>query len=1038
MFASRLLKHCDAFHDAAETLREKPQTLHVEEIFLSARVLYACAAAQELKSSLLFVVSDEEEKEKVLDDMKCFAPEWEEKSQSDSFRFSREPLFLPWKVKQTEPFFVASALSPLLQSLPQPDALYGSALHIRQGRSYGRNALFKSLAALDIERVPRIDAVNQFSVRGEVLEVFAPPYDAPVRCRFNDEQCESLCRIDLSGSEFQRMNEIIIFQNEPGGGALPVDFIPASFPCLVSLNEESALSQAAEALSMKESYEALRQKLGRFPCFSFSFAHHEGRIKKQAFTKSFPPEFFYGKISNFRREVRHLEKLGYRIFIFSKEARALAGAFLNENQTVLYDKTPDLKTKTPQSIEGNLSSGFKLPALKTAFFSDREIFTRVSGVSSREKSFAGKDDFNAGDFVVHIQFGVGKFLGLSALKRDGLSSEYALVQYGGEDRLYVPLDQMDRLQKYVCPDDKPPKILRLSTAAWEATKRKVKEKARDVAKDLLALYAAREEGSGFSHEPDSGMLAQVEDDFEFEETPGQSNAISDVKKDMESARSMDRLVCGDVGYGKTEVALRAAMKAVLSGKQVCLLAPTTVLAYQHFRVFKKRLKPFAVTLSLLTRFQEKKMQHRILEELRQGICDICIGTHRVIQKDVHFKDLGLVIVDEEQRFGVLQKEKLKNMRKAVDVLTLSATPIPRTLYMSLTGIRDISVIDTPPKERLAIQSRVAEADAEIVRNAIRFELDRGGQVFYVHNNIAELDAQVKTLKALVPSAKVVVAHGKLQGRLLERRMLDFINGKANVLVTTTVIENGLDIPNANTMVINNANHFGLAQLYQLRGRVGRSNRQAYAYFLYPRKALLSGIARERLSALQEFAELGSGYELAKRDLEIRGAGNVLGEEQSGFMAQVGFTLYCALLHQAVMELKGNPPAPEELCDIDFPYPAHIPASLVENDGKRLYYYRKLTCAQSCTEVDEIQEDIRNACGRVTEECTNLAEFVKIKILARECGVIQIKRNNENVAVKYRDENGRISALHKNFPTRDSNEYLEALKEIMRSMKSIHS
>lgn len=1037
MFAPLFLKEL-SLQCLADALHESPQTIYIEEVFTPAKVLYTAALISKLKTSLLFVVATEEEKIKVLSDFACLEPDLSQQISRHSESFIRNDYPFLGDINKGFPFFIVCTLSQLLAPFPSPDEIHENSFLIKTGMRYHRKFLVEKLVSLGLEKVNQLDMQNQFSLRGDILEVYSRPLQLPVRFLFNDETCERISSMDAQKNVLGEHQEIMLFPGTLPGTCAFTDYLTGKSKCLVVLNEEETLSSVAEGNGESTAYNLLNGQLKKFPCVSFSFVHHVSKTNKFVLAKSFPSEFFFGKISKFRHEMRALEKSGYRIFIFSKEADALTKNFIDENHTVVISEKADLKTRTTQIFNGKLSSGFKLPEFKIAFFSDREIFTRVSSQKPKIPPPRHEADFKPGDYVVHVQFGIGKFTGLTTMQRGGDLSEFALVQYAGDDKLYVPLEQMDRLQKYINGDEKFPHLSRLSSSSWETTKRKVKEKARDVAQELLQLYSVRDRIQGFPHEKDTDMQSHLEDDFEFEETPGQASSILDVKLDMESARVMDRLVCGDVGYGKTEVALRAAFKSVMSGKQVCLLAPTTVLCLQHYRVFKNRFHIFPVNVALLTRFQSKKEQKEILQSLKEGTVDVCIGTHRLLQNDIHFRDIGLVIIDEEQRFGVLQKEKFKNLRKSVDVLTLTATPIPRTLYMSIMNIRDVSLIETPPPDRLAIQTEVAEYDDELVFRAISSEMERGGQVFYVHNNIIEIDREVRRLKKIVPRAKILVVHGKFSGKILEEHMLKFVSGKAHVLVSTTVIENGLDIPNANTLIVNNADKFGLSQLYQLRGRVGRSNRQAYAYFLYNSKALLSGVSRERLAALKEFAYLGSGYELAKRDLEIRGAGNLLGEEQSGFMAQVGFTLYCELLHQAVAELKGEIPEPDEPPAIDFPFAAYIPKKMVENDEKRLYYYRKLSFIQSLEEADSIVKKVSDECGSRADVFTNLIEFVKIKFFARQCGVVQVQLKNGIVKIRYRDGSGKISTLHRNLHIKSAHVYADALRKIFKEINELKS
>jgi len=599
-------------------------------------------------------------------------------------------------------------------------------------------------------------------------------------------------------------------------------------------------------------------------------------------------------------------------------------------------------------------------------------------------------DMAPDDYVVHIEHGIGIFRGLAALTLDGVKREYLEVEYDGGDKLYVPIHQADHLSRYVGATDRAPRLHRLGAADWAQVKARAKRAVEDIARELLELYAAREIVPGHAFSPDHPWQADLEASFPYIETEDQLRAVEEIKADMEKLKPMDRLICGDVGYGKTEVALRAAFKAVMDHKQVAVLVPTTVLAQQHYTTFRERLKPFPVEVEMLSRFRSRGEQGKILSTLQAGTTDIVIGTHRLIQKDVAFKDLGLLIIDEEQRFGVTHKERLKQMRKEVDVLTLTATPIPRTLYMSLTGVRDMSTIDTPPEERLPVKTHVGEYDETLIRKAILRELDRGGQVYFVHNRVMSIRPVVQRLERIVPEATLAVGHGQMPERQLEQVMLDFAAGKIDILVCTSIIESGLDIPNVNTLIVNRANLFGLADLYQLRGRVGRGARRAYAYFLYDHPHRLTDTARQRLQTILEASELGAGFGIAMRDLEIRGAGDLLGTRQHGHIAAVGFDLYCRLLAQAVRELKEEPDR-EALSDltaplapsvsIDLPLPAFIPSDYVPHPPLRLRLYRRMAGLVSMDAIEDMERELRDRFGDLPEATANLLYQLRLKVLA---------------------------------------------------------
>jgi transcription-repair coupling factor (superfamily II helicase) len=627
-------------------------------------------------------------------------------------------------------------------------------------------------------------------------------------------------------------------------------------------------------------------------------------------------------------------------------------------------------------------------------------------------------DLTPGDYVVHVEYGIGIFRSLVIRSLEEMEREYLMVEYDEGDRLYVPIHQADRLSRYIGADDRPPRLNRLGRAEWQSLKARAKEAAEDVARELLDLYAARELAEGYAFGQDTEWQAELEAAFPYYETEDQLHAIADVKADMEKAKPMDRLICGDVGYGKTEVALRAAFKAVMAGKQVAVLVPTTVLAQQHYATFRQRLAPFPAVVEMLSRFRSRAMQKKILERLATGEVDIVIGTHRLLQKDVQFKDLGLLIIDEEQRFGVTHKEQLKRMRTEVDVLTLTATPIPRTLYFSLTGVRDISTIETPPEERLPVSTYVGEYDAQLVRRAILREMERGGQVFYVHNRVQTIQAVCRRLEKLVPEVTFAVGHGQMRESDLEEVMLRFVAGEVDVLVCTSIIESGLDIPNANTLVVERADRFGLAQLYQLRGRVGRGAQRAYAYFFHGRVTRLTHEARQRLETMRETAELGAGYTIAMRDLEIRGAGDILGTRQSGQIAAVGFDLYTRLLARAVQEMRarrdGLPPPPEPLGSvrIDLPIPARLPEEYVPDVGLRLQIYRRMADLGSMEQIDGMEQELADRFGPLPSDAQNLMYQLRLKALARDAGVTTIGIENDRLALlSERDYPNRENLQH---------------------------
>ena len=652
---------------------------------------------------------------------------------------------------------------------------------------------------------------------------------------------------------------------------------------------------------------------------------------------------------------------------------------------------------------GNLHRGFEYPLLKFVFITEGDMFGVEKKRKRRKKTnYQGKaiqsfTELSVGDYVVHEEHGLGIYKGIEKVERDRVIKDYIKIEYGDGGNLYLPATRLESIQKYAGAEAKRPKLNKLGGAEWNKTKTKVRGAVQEIAKDLVKLYAARQEKAGFQYGTDTVWQREFEELFPYDETDDQMDAIDAVKKDMESRKIMDRLICGDVGYGKTEVALRAAFKAVQDSKQVVYLVPTTILAQQHYNTFVQRMKDFPVRVDMLSRFCTPARQKRTLEDLRKGMVDIVIGTHRVLSKDMQFKDLGLLIIDEEQRFGVAHKEKIKHLKENVDVLTLTATPIPRTLHMSLAGIRDMSVLEEPPVDRMPIQTYVMEYNEEMVREAINRELARNGQVYYVYNRVTDIDEVAGRVQALVPDAVVTFAHGQMREHELERIMADFINGEIDVLVSTTIIETGLDIPNANTMIIHDADRMGLSQLYQLRGRVGRSNRTSYAFLMYKRDKLLREEAEKRLQAIREFTELGSGIKIAMRDLEIRGAGNVLGAEQHGHMEAVGYDLYCKMLNQAVLALKGETLEEDSYetvveCDID----AYIPGRYIKNEYQKLDIYKRISAIETEEEYMDMQDELMDRFGDIPHSVENLLKIAAIRALAHRAYVTEVVINRQEV------------------------------------------
>lgn len=668
-------------------------------------------------------------------------------------------------------------------------------------------------------------------------------------------------------------------------------------------------------------------------------------------------------------------------------------------------------------LVGPLSTGFRNPTERWVLLTEEEIFGekrkfreekgRERGAKEKGALLSSYRELQENDYVVHTDYGIGIYRGLKRLSIGGISNDFLLLEYEEGDKLYVPVDRLNLIQRYIGGEGRKPKLDRLGGHSWERAKKRAKKAAEEMVKELLDLYAEREAFKGTSFSPPDQSYREFEAAFEYEETPDQRKAIQDVMEDMSRPKPMDRLICGDVGFGKTEVAIRAAYRAVMDGKQVALLVPTTVLAEQHYHTFSHRFKNYPVVIETLSRFKKRSEQKEVLKRLREGKIDILIGTHRILQKDVVFRELGLLIVDEEHRFGVIQKERLREIKRLVDTLTLTATPIPRTLQMGLSGIRDLSLIQTPPEHRLSIQTFVVRYDDEIIREALEREFAREGQAFFVHHRVQNIYSIAHHLKQLVPQARLAVAHGQMRERELEKVMLQFVQGEYNLLVCTSIIESGLDIPMANTIFINHAEQFGLADLYQLRGRVGRGSHQAYAYLLIPSELSLSRDAIRRLRAIQEMSELGSGFRLALQDLEIRGAGNLLGRSQSGHIAAVGLELYMELIEKAVKELRGEEVVEEITPEIHLRVPAFIPETYIEDPSERLAFYRRLSLCRSDEEVEEIGEELKDRFGKIPEEVLSLLEVIKIKILLMKLAIKKLEETPEELILTFH-ESTRVS------------------------------
>lgn len=727
---------------------------------------------------------------------------------------------------------------------------------------------------------------------------------------------------------------------------------------------------------------------------------------------SFPSQAmpsFHGKMDILLEEINQWTRQGYRLVVMASSgdrAREIKESFNQERIPAReLSSLNDLGVGLPGIININLDNGFILPSLKIALLAEREIFPPRVKKKFWKKTREGLrisdyQELKIGDYVVHEHHGIGQYLGVRTLEVNGVSRDYLYLKYSGEDKLFIPTDQIDLIRKYIGLEGQKPRLYSLGSNEWNRVKSRVRASVEKMARELMDLYAARQSAPGHAFSPDHPWQKEFEDRFPYVETRDQLKAINDVKGDMEKSRPMDRLVCGDVGYGKTEVALRAAFKAVIEGKQVALLVPTTILAQQHYNSFQERFNGFPLNLAVLSRFKKPAEQKEIIRQVRSGWIDIIIGTHRLLSADLRFKDLGLLIIDEEQRFGVRHKEKLKMMRQEVDVFSMTATPIPRTLHMSLVGVRDLSVIETPPENRYPIQTYVVEYSDALLREAIQREINRGGQVYLVYNRVEQIEKWSQRVKELVPGARVAIAHGQMPEGLLERKMISFLNRSYDILVSTTIVEAGLDIPNVNTIIIIDADKMGLSQLYQLRGRVGRSNRLAYAYLTFQKDKVLSELAEKRLQAIKEFTRLGSGFKVALRDLEIRGAGNILGPEQHGFVAAVGFDMYCQLLESSLKELQGTTPGEERDIKLELDINAYIPAFYISEHSQKIAVYQKIASSYSLGEVEDIGKEVEDRFGPLPLPVQNLLAIARLKVYARGLKISTITREKEGAIIKF--------------------------------------
>ncbi len=958
------------------------------------------------------------------------------------------------------PIIIASARAVMTRSMPRRDFIKASQ-RLKPGKVTSPESLARHWVRLGYEAAHIVTAPGQVARRGGILDIWPPADSSPCRIEFFGDEIETLRCFDpasqrtISREQAVRIapaREYIMPESWlPVAGESPLsefhiaqiytsissllDYLPRN--ALVVLDDLEALRESVhtleeQAVSLRKGYieeglikedyplpyltwEEIEDSFPQAGVLSLGPSGIDPDQISSTLAKRFSPnQRFGGRLKLLMDLLVEKAQLGDQTVIVSRQSSRLSELWEER-----YHPTASIK-HTPQFVIGSLTDGwnfFTENQKMLHLFTDGEIFGWQKPQLRRRQPLRAKApeaayaDLHVDDWVVHIDHGVGKFSGLVQRAIEGAEREYLAIEYAGGDRLYVPVQQADRLTRYIGASGHAPTPTRLSSAQWHTVKSKVKKAVEDMADELLELYAQRDIVSGHAFTPDMPWQQELEASFPFVETDDQLRVLSDVKRDMESTRPMDRLICGDVGFGKTEIALRAAFKAVMDGKQVAILVPTTVLAQQHYHTFRERLTAFPVETEMLSRFRTPQQQDKIISRVAQGSVDIIIGTHRLLSGDVTFKDLGLLIIDEEQRFGVSHKERMKQMRTEVDVLTLTATPIPRTLYMALTGLRDISTLETAPEERLPIITHIGPYSPQLIRRAILREIERGGQVFFVHNRVQTIDLMQAQLTRLVPEARIAIAHGQMAENLLAQRMKNFNEAKIDVLLSTSIIESGLDIPNANTLIVDRADTFGLAQLYQLRGRVGRGAQRAYTYLFKHKRKAPTPEGRQRLETLAENTQLGAGFSIAMRDLEIRGAGDLLGTRQHGLISAVGFHLYTRMLADAVKQTRVNHGIPLDknelafkalapILSIDLPLNTTIPSQYVPEQSMRLRLYRRIADMQSLGEIDALEEEFRDRFGPLPAAIINLLSLVKIKILAIKAGLVRINQERKQIVFHY--------------------------------------
>ena len=1067
LFENPLKKLAD-FESLEESIKKEKFPLHVTDMSEPGKAHLISELMKEDRPWKLVITYDEDNASRLYEDIGCFLDDVYLYPARDLLFFNADIRSLQITAKRVEVWkhlredksgVVVTTVDALMDKLEDYQKFCRATIEIKKEDTVDLDEISKRLTDIGYERSFETDNPGQFSIRGGIVDIFPLTEENPVRIELWDDEIDAMKSFDpASQRSIEELEHVSIYparEREIGGEESFLRYFDYN-KTLIYIDEpartmdkakrtEGEYNQSAAGRIESGQYnkedipdifgaEEVFYSLNKSP--SIALTGLDNRIKELEIKSVYS---IFSRMSgvyheDFTNLVEDLQK--YRsdktkvalICASKTRAKRLCDSFINDYSLDAFFSEEDSDVSiVPGQIAifvGNIHSGFEYPALNFAVISESDIFKDKKKKKRREKEYEGDrvtslSELYVGDYIVHEDHGLGIYRGIEKIERDGIIKDYVKIEYQGGDNCFVPVSKLNRIQKYAGAEIKKPKLNKLGGVEWSKTKSRVKTEVEEMAKELVSLYANRLNGKGVVYGEDTLWQREFEEMFEYEETYDQLKAIEDAKRDLETGKIMDRLVCGDVGYGKTEIALRTAFKVIQEGYQVLYLVPTTILARQHYNTFIQRMKDFPVNVALLSRFNTKKEQTKIVGDLNKGLLDIVIGTHRLLSKDVVPKKLGLVIVDEEQRFGVRHKEKLKQLCENVNVLTLTATPIPRTLHMSLSGIRDLSVLEEPPVDRKPIQTYVMEYHDETVKEAIRREVARGGQVYYLYNRINNIEEVAAHVRALLPDINVEYVHGRMDERQLEARMVDFINGDVDVLVTTTIVETGLDVPNANTIIVHDADRLGLSQLYQLRGRVGRSKRSAYAFLMYTGNKLLSEEASKRLKAIREFTELGSGIKIAMRDLEIRGAGNVLGVTQHGHMEEVGYDLYVKLLNTAVTALKTGKPVEEEIeASVEIDSSAYIPSDYIDNEETKLEIYKKIALVKTGENFSDMQDELIDRFGEMPKSVSNLLYVARIKALAGSMFITDVSVNKLQIKWTMRENKqlkmGNLDAFLKSF------------------------